>query len=133
MPFDMTFLSLFCICLLVVALEALNLRKLAREIRIQGHTLTELRQELEALLLCDRGMGDRIKQQQKQVHCMIERQDNLEISNSSNTSYKQAMVLLQKGASTDELIDACDLSRGELELLYRMKTVSESTSASRAV
>ena len=133
MPFDITFLSLFCVCLLVIALEALNLRKLARKIRIQGHTLTELRQELEALLLCDRGMGDRIKQQQKQVRCMIERQDNLEISNSSNTSYKQAMVLLQKGASTDELIDACDLSRGELELLYRMTTVSESTSSSRAV
>jgi len=103
MPFDITFLSLFCVCLLVIALEALNLRKLARKIRIQGHTLTELRQELEALLLCDRGMGDRIKQQQKQVRCMIERQDNLEISNSSNTSYKQAMVLLRKGASTDEV------------------------------
>ena len=127
MPFDITFLSLFCVCLLVIALEALNLRKLARKIRIQGHTLTELRQELEALLLCDRGMGDRIKQQQKQVRCMIERQDNLEISNSSNTSYKQAMVLLRKGASTDELIDACDLSRGELELLSRLKSASETS------
>ena len=65
-----------------------------------------------------------VKQQQKQVRSMIERQDNLEISNSSNTSYKQAMVLLQKGASTDELIDACDLSRGELELLYRMSIIN---------
>lgn len=132
MPFDMTFLSLFCVCLLVIALEALKLRKLAREIRNQGRTLTEVRQELEALLLCDRGMGDRIKQQQKQVRCIIERQDNLEISDSSNTSYKQAMVLLQKGASTDELIEACDLSRGELDLLARLKTASESHAASHA-
>jgi hypothetical protein len=45
----------------------------------------------------------------------------VEIGDVSNTSYKQAMVLLQKGARTDELIDACDLSREELDLLSRMK------------
>ena len=117
MPFEMPLISLLCVGMLIAALGFLKLRKMSGQIRIQENALTELRWELEALLLCERGMGDRLRQQQKQVRSMIERQDNLEISDSSNTSYKQAMVLLQKGASTDELFDACDLSRGELELM----------------
>ena len=105
---------------------------MAGETQQQAQSLMEIKHEMGALLSCERGMGDRIKQQQQQVRCVIERQDKLEISDGSNTSYKQAMVLLQKGVSADELIEACDLSRGELDLLSRLKIASESIPTPRA-
>jgi len=121
--------SISCICLFVVVVQAVYLRKLTSDLQRQKQIIADVKQELGALLLCERGMGDRIRQQQQQVRSMIERQDTLEISGGSQTSYKQAMVLLQKGASADELIDACDLSRGELELLARLKMAAASVSA----
>ncbi len=130
---DTILLTLLCVCVLLVALQAVRIINLTARVRQQGSTLAELRQELTALLSCEQGMGRRIKQQQQQVQGIIERQDKLEISDISNTSYKQAMVLLQKGASTDELIGACDLSRGELELLSRLKLGSKSIPVSTAV
>jgi len=39
-----------------------------------------------------------------------------------NSGYKQAVALMQRGADTDELVDACDLSRGELDLLSRLQS-----------
>ena len=91
----------------------------------QQACIETLKQDLQAMLSCEKGMGSRIKQQQNMVRTLAERQDKLEISDGSNTSYKQAMVLLQRGASTDDLIDACDMSRGELELLSRLQSITD--------
>jgi hypothetical protein len=132
MSIELIFISSIAIFLLVVIAQAIRLWKLTGEIQQQKNTLLQLRNEMSALLQCERGMGKRIKQQQQQVRNVIERQDRLEISDGSNTSYKQAVVLLQKGLGTDELIDACDLSRGELELLSRMKAGSNSIATSKA-
>ena len=121
MLFDITLWPVLCTVLLLFTLMGLRIWKLERQFRQQGKLLAILNEDMKALLVCEKGMGQRIKQQQKQVKEMIDRQDKLEISDGSNASYKQAMILLQKGASTDELIDACDLSRGELELLSRLK------------
>ena len=130
---EIMLLPLSCVALLIVLAQAIQLRKIDGEMDNQKQHLTMLREEMEALLRCERGMGTRIKQQQQQVRTVIERQDRLEISGESNTSYKQAMVLLQKGASTDELIDACDLSRGELDLLSRLKMTALAKSANHTV
>ena len=128
---EIMLLPLSCIGLLIVLAQAIRLRRIDAVVQQQGNLLAMIKQEMEALLLCEKGMGNRIKQQQQQVRSIIERQDKLEINDGSNTSYKQAMVLLQKGASTDELIDACELSRGELELLSKMKIASNSNTTSR--
>ncbi len=105
----------------ITFLLALKLRTMEKKLLEQGKLLAIVNEDMKALLICEQGMGKRIKTQQQQVRDVIERQDKVEISDGGNTSYKQAMVLLQKGASTDELIDACDLSRGELDLLSRLK------------
>ncbi len=82
--------------------------------------LMDLRKELEVLLLCDRGMADRIKNQQQQMHGIVDRQDRLEINESPQVNYKQAIALMKRGATTDELVEACDISRGELELISHL-------------
>ncbi len=114
-----------CVSFFVASIQTIKLRKLDNEMQQQEKGLFDLKQEVAVLLSCEKGMGARIKQQQYQVHQMLERQDKLEISDSANTSYKQAMVLMQKGVSADDLIDSCDLSRGELDLISRLNIASD--------
>ncbi|MFT7458596.1 MAG: hypothetical protein ACI909_001269 [Planctomycetota bacterium] len=132
MPFELLLLSLIGLSLLITVAQNFKIRVMATKNEQQAQLLMTIKQEMEALLMCERGMGVRIKQQQQQVRSMIDRQDKLEISDGSNPSYKHAMVLLQKGISTDELIEACDLSRGELELLSRLKMATDSSTKARA-
>ena len=127
MLLNITLWPIVAIGVLLFTLMGIKIWRLDRQFKQQGKLLAIVNEEMKALLVCEKGMGQRIKQQQKQVKEMIDRQDKLEISDGSNTSYKQAMILLQKGASTDELIEACDLSRGELELLSRLKIQSIGT------
>lgn len=98
-----------------------------RKLNGQIKQTLKLQEEMTALLSCERGMGERIKQQQRFIRNMEDRQDKLEIEDAGTTSYKQAMALLRKGVSADELVDACDMSRGELELLSRIKTLSNTS------
>ncbi len=66
-------------------------------------------------------MADRIKRQSAQMQGIIDRQERVEINGYSQVNYKQAIALMNKGASTDELIEACDISRGELELISHLQ------------
>ena len=113
-------LTLIC----VVTIGVIVLRHTRLQLQQQDTLIQELKNDMVALLKCERGMGERLRQHQQSLAQMLERQDKLEISDGSATGYRQAMTLLQKGVSEDELIDACELSRGELALLARMKSLS---------
>ncbi len=132
MSTGLTLLVPVCLFIFIITALVVKLRMLSGELQRQGKALVLIKQEMNALLSCERGMGQRIRRHQQEVRGVIERQDRLEVSDGSTGSYKQAMALLQKGISTDELIDACDLSRGELELLSRLKIAAESAPASKA-
>ena len=93
----------------------------------QNQELSGLRKEVEALLLCERGLADRIKNQQQQMHGIANRQDTLEITDSSQINYKHAIALMKKGASTDELVETCDISRGEVELISHFENLKRSS------
>ncbi len=121
------FIPVFILLVIYISLQSSKLRKLEQALSFHSNRLDECTAEISALLKCEKGIGSRLKQQQQQVRNIIERQDKLEVSDGAGTSYRQAMVLLNKGASTDELIDACDMSRGELELLSRLNEASAAT------
>ena len=123
----MFFVPVFILLMIGISLQSRKLRRLERALALQSDRLDECSSEISALLKCEKGIGSRLKQQQQQVRNIIERQDKLEVSDGAGTSYRQAMVLLNKGASTDELIDACDMSRGELDLLSRLNNASTTT------
>jgi hypothetical protein len=42
-----------------------------------------------------------------------ERQANVEIIDLSQTNYKQAVALMHKGVSLEEMVEVCEISRGE--------------------
>lgn len=94
----------------------------------QEKQIRDLHYELDALLVCSRGISDKLHDYQQRFKHIIDRQDKLEISESDTSAYKQAMALFNRGASEEELITTCDLSRGELNLISHLQKSKKSAS-----
>ena len=112
-------------CLVLITAQVVVLFHFWQKLNKQRQSVSGIESELKALLLCERGIVERLKQQQQQVRSMADRQDKLEITDTSSSNYKQAKALMQHGATTDELVDTCDLSRGELELISHLQNVRQ--------
>ncbi len=103
---------------MVALVSTLGLRK---KTRMQERQIKQLNQELNALLSCSRGISQKLHSYQHQFRYLNDRQDKLEIGESGSSDYKQAMALLNRGATEDEMLSACDLSRGELNLIAHLQ------------
>ena len=111
---------------LVILVSTLNLRK---KTRYQEQQIRQLSQELNALLCCSRGISEKLHHYQHQFRHLTERQDKLEVGEPEYNGYKQAIALYNRGASEDEMLSACDLSRGELNLIAHLQKAREQKSA----
>lgn len=79
-----------------------------------------LQKDLHGLLLCMRGVSDRFDQHQKQLRSVTVRQNDIASKNVSDSHYQQAAFMMDKGASVDDLMKSCGLSRGEAEMMARI-------------
>ncbi len=105
----------------------------------QQQQLEKLQQEMRTRAATMTGMGKRIKlldshlqtleQQQTQLaqkqDLVSKRQDKLNLQDPGNMNYQQAIALVKKGVSIEELINTCGCSRGEAELLIMMHGVEK--------
>ncbi len=103
---------------MVALISTLGLRK---KTRMQERQIQQLNQELNALLSCSRGISRKLHAYQHQFRYLNDRQDKLETAEPCSSGYKQAMALLNRGATEDEMMSACDLSRGELNLIAHLE------------
>ena len=115
------YLHFYHFVLALFVLQIFIVLRLRRKFMEQDQLLANLQKEVEALRLNERGIADSIQRQQSQLLSMASRQDKLEINENTRVNYKQAIALMKKGASTDELVEACDISRGEVELISHMQ------------
>lgn len=113
------------IALVFFLVQSFILLRLWKRFDEQNQSVSDLQKELKALLMCERGMADRIKTQQQQVHGISNRQERLEINEAPQVNYKQAIALMKKGATADELVEACDISRGELDLILHLENTKK--------
>ncbi len=103
---------------LVLFISVLQSRKKNQS---QDRQIKQLHMELDALLACSRGISDKLHRYQHQFRHITDRQDKLEIGDSEHTGYKQAIALYNRGASEEEMLSTCDLSRGELNLIAHLQ------------
>ncbi len=116
---------LLAVLLLVVFLSS---RKQQRGLQCQLHQqcleYEELQAQLKLLLKGTQGIGGRLHQ----VETDLSKSKNLATQNNSTSngdvSVRQAIELARKGATVDELVDLCGLSRGEAELMSTIHNVS---------
>ncbi len=76
-----------------------------------------LEQQLKVLSAGSIGVGRRLTGVSRELHTALERQSELENRDPGQLPYRQAAKLVSLGASVDELVESCGLSRGEAELL----------------
>jgi len=105
----------------VVTILILTTVRLLKQTHYQHRQINNLNKELNALLSCSRGISEKLHSHQHQFQNIAERQDKLEITETSNAGYKQAIALFNRGASEDEMLSTCDLSRGEINLITHLQ------------
>ena len=84
---------------------------------MQQTQLKDLAHELQTMTNAAYGVGKRINQLAGQIRELDDRQEEFDLKEQGSQSMQQAIALVHKGATIDELMESCDMSRGEAELL----------------
>lgn len=89
-------------------------------IRRTDEQMARVEFDLAALCRAAAGEGRRVISIQQQVEGLAERQAAIELGASNERPYTRASRLAQEGASIDDLIRTCGLTRAEAELLVML-------------
>lgn len=94
-----------------------EVKQLKQFVALQQKQLKELSHELQTMTNAAYGVGKRINQLAGQLRELDDRQEEFDLKDQGSHSMQQAIALVHKGASVDELIENCEMSLGEAELL----------------
>ncbi len=94
-----------------------EVKQLKQFVSLQQKQLKELSHELQTMTSAAYGVGKRINQLAGQIRELDDRQEEFDLKDQGGHSMQQAIALVHRGASIEELIESCDMSRGEAELL----------------
>lgn len=115
--------------IILTLIQALKNRKNRKNISELEATVSELKNNFNALCSGSAGVTKRISRLESKTRQQAERQFRMEHKAPDLQSYGNAARLANKGADTDELIDHCGLSRGEAELILFLNTQQQAQSA----
>ena len=120
----MLFILLAVLLLVVFISSRKQQRELERQLHQQCREHEQLQAQFKLLLSGSQGIGDRLHR----VEANLESSKKLATQNNNtpngDASVRQAIELARKGATVDELVDLCGLSRGEAELMSTIHNVS---------
>jgi hypothetical protein len=89
--------------------------------------LAGLKDDLRALCAGAVGTDERLARLENRGRRLVERQEQLELRDQGDRQYAPAIRMVQKGASIDELVSVCGISRGEAELISMMHRLDEAS------
>ena len=112
------------ICLGICGWLGWQFFQLKQSIQTQETSTHRMHQDLHGLILCMRGISQRFEKQQKLIRSVTVRQNDISALSTNDSHYEQAVLLMDKGATVDELIQTCGLSKGEAELMSRINNIT---------
>ncbi len=86
--------------------------------------LVSLERDHRAACGAEAAVGDRLLAVEQQVRTLVRGQTQLEMKAPATESYRHAITLVERGASTEELVSRCGLARGEAELVHLIHATS---------
>ena len=101
-------------------MSMLLLRRATAARKINTSQLAAIQNDVRALTTAAVSMGERVLEIERRQRRLAERQDQLDIYESANQPYEQAIRMAQSGTTIDELVNMCGLSRNEAELIHMM-------------
>lgn len=114
----------FILCLGLCAWLGWQILQLNKTLYKREQSYHRMHQDLHGLILCMKGISQRFEKQQKLIRSVTIRQNDLQPHNTNDSHYEQAVLLMNKGATVEELIQTCGLSEGEAELMNRINSIS---------
>lgn len=94
-----------------------DLKQLKQFVSLQQKQLKDLSHELQTMTSAAYGVGKRINLLSGQIRELDDRQEEFDLKDQGSHSMQQAIALVHKGASVEELVENCEMSLGEAELL----------------
>ncbi|MDD3519412.1 MAG: DUF2802 domain-containing protein [Chromatiales bacterium] len=110
-------LAALIICLVLLSRMNLQLRRLRQQCALQETAILSLRGALSALCSDEMGVDQRQTLVERKLKQLSEQQQQLLMRDPESGPYMQAIRLAQKGASKEEIMSTCGLTRGEVELI----------------
>jgi hypothetical protein len=100
-----------------VVLGAKRLLSMQQIIREQQELTSKLKSDIAALFTGAVGEDSKIQKLESRTRRIIERQEQLENTKHSERPYEQAIRMVQQGSSCEDVMNICNLSRGEADLI----------------
>ena len=94
-----------------------EIKQLKQFVALQQKQLKDLSHELQSMTSAAYGVGKRISQLAGQLRELDDRQEEFDLKDQGSHSMQQAIALVHKGATVEELVENCEMSVGEAELL----------------
>ena len=110
-------LSVTATLVLLVMMSQVSLFRMRRRLRAQQVLVDNVANDIRALFSGAVGEGNRIHKLEARTRRIVERQEQMENSKNSERPYEQAIRMVQKGSSVEDLISVCNLSKGEADLI----------------
>lgn len=110
----------------LTSLAVLLVWRARRQQRVLQQRSDTLRRDLSALTAAAVSVGQRVLELERRQRRLAERQDQLDVFESANQPYEQAIRMVHKGAGIEELVEICGLSRGEAELIAMLHRLDRS-------
>ena len=125
MVFDWTLQQIIIAALVVFQLVCLfYIAGLKSTIGKLQQTVNRLSEEQQAMLSGSVGLGRKLFEVATNLNHLEQSQADLQQSTPNDKAIEQAAKMLQKGLSVEDVIDSCQISRGEAELLRDMMSAN---------
>ncbi|MCF6218737.1 MAG: DUF2802 domain-containing protein [Gammaproteobacteria bacterium] len=98
-------------------------KQLQQQLRQQRSECEQLQSQFKLLVSGAQGMGERIHSVEHALSTSKRAATQSSLATSGDVSVRQAIELARKGATVDELVDICGLSRGEAELMSTIHNI----------
>lgn len=108
----LTLLNVLTLLLIMVVTK-----NLTRKITHRDRIIESLRNDFNALCAGASGVSGHLGHIDQQIKRITERQDQLDLRDSGDRTYIQAIKMIRQGATVNELMSACGLLQSEAELL----------------
>ena len=112
------FITGILVCILVFCYAIFRLSKKHEQVQ---HQLIQLQNEIRAINSGNLGMGRKISRFADEIASVEINQMNEQPDLLSEKTFQQAGLLLERGATIEEVVESCEMSPAEVELLATLK------------
>jgi hypothetical protein len=117
------------LALLVALFLVLLASRLQQKIQLQAQQIQTLQRDLRSLCSAAVNVGERLGRierassqlsKEQKILSQKQTQSTVKVASADDSSFDQALKLAQKGATVQEMVDICNVTRGEADIIIMM-------------